>query len=132
MTYLNTFTTLIQEFVTKLSDLYLSDHDYIQIKTYIMILKKTNPRKIVDIFNEHCLQYKTQIINKNEEFLLTYNFIDNDVARENITNESNNQEFFNLMSKIRSYWKGMDKDTTENIWKYLNLFILLNDKLKHT
>lgn len=132
MTYLNTFTTLIQEFVTKLSDLYPSDQDFIHIKTYIMILKKTNPRKIVDIFNEHCLQYKTQIINKNEEFLLTYNFIDNDVARENITNESNNQEFFNLMSKIRSYWKGMDKDTTENIWKYLNLFILLNDKLKHT
>ena len=144
MSYLGTFTNLIEEFITKLNGLYPEDQDFVHIKTYLFILKKTNPRKIINQFNKHVLIYREHIVNKNEDFLLNNDFrkdilnnqnndgeSDTDSnANINQTNDTLDHEISTLMFKIRTYWYNMDTETKNNIWQYLNIFILLSDKLK--
>ena len=128
MSYLTTFTNLIQEFIEKLSDLYPEDKDFTHFKTYLLILKKTNPRKVLELFDKHCLQYREYIKNKDENFLLTNDFV-KDTKNINIIDD---EDIFNIMLKLRLYWGKMSKDTKDNIWKYLNLFLLLSDKLNNS
>jgi|TARA_B110001450_G_scaffold205878_1_gene195915 hypothetical protein len=129
MSYLSTFTNYIQEFIDKFCDCYPEDTDLSNFKTYILILKKTNPRKILELFDKYCVKYKTQIKNKDEEFLLTANFIKDKIKIEHIINENNS---FDIIEKIRNYWREMDNEMKENIWKYLNLFLMLSTKINKT
>jgi len=140
MSYLHTFTNLIEEFITKLNKLYPEDKDFANIKMYLFILKKTNPRKIVNEFNNHVLIYREQIVKKDEDFLLNNDFIEDILNNQNNgeesdininqTNDTLSQEISTLMFKIRTYWCNMDTETKNNIWQYLNIFVLLSDKLK--
>jgi len=131
MSYLTTFNRLIEEFINKLSDLYPEDQDFIQFKTLVLLLKKANPRKILQLFNKHCLQYRDYIVNKDSNFILTHDFIKDKKQSDNDERNNEKDEYIlNLMIKLRDYWAHIDKDTIDNIWKYLNLFILLSDKLK--
>ena len=129
MSYLSTFTNYIQEFIDKFCDCYPEDTDLSNFKTYILILKKTNPRKILELFDKYCVKYKTQIKNKDEEFLLTANFMKDKIKIEHIINENNS---FDIIEKIRNYWREMDNEMKENIWKYLNLFLMLSTKINKT
>ena len=72
MSYLSTFTTYIQEFIDKLCGHYPEDKDFSNFKAYIIILKKTNPRAILNLFNTHCIKYTEQIKTKDEKFLLKF------------------------------------------------------------
>ena len=128
MSYLSTFTNYIQEFINKLSDYYPEDTDFSNFKTYMLILKKTNPRKIVEIFDTYCLKYRSEIQNKNESFVLTTDFTKDNIVIENIINKNN---AFDIMTKIKTYWKEMDEDMKNNIWMYLNLFLMLSDKINN-
>jgi hypothetical protein len=133
MSYLSTFNNLIEEFITKLSESYPENQEFSHLKTLIVILKKTNPRKTVTLFNKHCLRYREQIVNKDSHFILTHDFIkDQNDSINNLEDIDNDKEeyVFNIMIKLRDYWSHMDTDTIDNIWKYLNLFILLSDKLE--
>ena len=132
MSYLTTFNNLIEEFINKLSDLYPEDQDFKNFKTILLIIKKANPRKILELFDKHCLKYKEYIKNKDEQFILTYDFIKDkhELEKKEYKNNVNDEYIISLMIKLRDYWAHMDKDTIDNIWKYLNLFILLSDKLK--
>ena len=128
MSYLTTFTTYIHEFIDKLCEYYPEDKGFSNFKTYILILKKTNPRKIFEMFDSHCVKYTEQIKNKNEEFLLTTDFVQDKIYIENIVDDNN---AFDIMQKIRTYWKEMDAQMKENIWTYLNLFLMLGSKIKN-
>ena len=129
MTYLKTFTKYIQEFIDKLCDCYSDDTDFLNFQTYIIILKKTNPRKIFEIFNIHCTKYTEQIKNKDEQFLLTTDFTKDNIEIDTIVNDKN---AFNIIQKLRNYWIKMDTDMKDSIWSYLNLFLVLSDKIKDT
>ena len=129
MSSLSTFTKYIQEFIDKFCDCYPEDTDLSNFKTYILILKKTNPRKILELFDKYCIKYKTQIENKDEEFLLTADFMKDKIKIENVINEDNT---FDIIEKIRNYWREMDNDMKENIWIYLNLFLRLSTKINKT
>ena len=131
MSYLTTFISLIEEFIIKLSLLYPDDLDFVHFKTFLLILKKTNPRKILDMFNTHCLQYREYIKNKDNTFILTNDFLKD--KREKFKDKDNDNDMddyiLNIMIKLRHYWSTMDEETIDNVWKYLNIFILLSDKL---
>jgi|TARA_B110000211_G_C14071153_1_gene550047 hypothetical protein len=126
MSYLSTFTTYIQEFIDKLCGHYPEDKDFSNFKAYIIILKKTNPRAILNLFNTHCIKYTEQIKTKDEKFLLTTDFTKDKINIENVINDDN---AFDIINKIRNYWKLMDTPTKESIWQYLNLFIMLSSKI---
>ena len=130
MSYLSTFTSYIEEFIEKLCNHYPEDKDFLSFKTYIFLLKKTNPRKIFEIFKKHCIQYKEQIKNKDEEFLLKTDFTKE--KNNDLVNDITDKNPLDIMKKLKKYWNEMDKETKESVWQYLNLFVMLSSKINES
>jgi hypothetical protein len=89
-------------------------------KQKLLLLKKINPKKIIEIFICNIYLYKEQIINKDVDF------IKNNI---NINDSDNNYKIFKI---IKDNWDNYSNNTKENIWLYMNVFISLCDKYLET
>ena len=71
--------------------------------------------------------YSKEIIEKNDLFFLNNNY------QEHYNNKST--EDINHIEKIigtlKKYWKTMDDESKENIWKYMQVLQVLNNKIKN-
>ena len=126
MSSLSAFNNQLINLIDNLSKMYPNDPDIQFTKTTVSFIKKTNPRKLSDVFNKYVKQYETKIMEKDEEFLMKNNFID----EENFNEISNQKMDYaeGIISNLRKYWSSMDDESKENIWKYLQVLILLNNK----
>ena len=114
MDIISKFNTQLINFHIELEKLNIDKKLINNSKTKIFLLKKTNPKKIIEIFIENIYEYKNQIINKNEEFI-------NNIKTEN----TNNGKIF---ESIKNNWKNYNDNIKENIWLYMYVFISLSDK----
>jgi len=125
MSTLSAFTNQLQNLINNLSKMYPNDPDIIFSKTTVGFIKRTNPRKLSEIFNKYVKQYESQIMSKDEEFLMNNNFTEGDNI-EIINQKIDYAE--SIIANLRKYWSSMDDDSKENIWKYLQVLIILNNK----
>ena len=123
MSVLSAFTTQLTNLSNNLSDLYPNDADLQFSKTTINLLKSTNPRQLQRIFNSYIPKYKEQIMSKNETFLIKCDFVSNDLDKDSQSDYANS-----IMNNLKKYWSIMDEESKENIWKYLQVLLVLNDK----
>ena len=124
MSLLNAFTTQMESFSGEICQLYPNDADLRLGHNMIILLKKTNPRKILDIYDNYVLDYRTQIDEKNESFFIDHDF--DDVAEKN----QNQEMTFTLVEKIKEYWKDLTPQNKEISWKYFQVLNKLSDKIK--
>ena len=125
MSTLSAFTNQLQNLINNLYKMYPNDPDIIFSKTTVGFIKRTNPRKLSEIFNKYVKQYESQIMSKDEEFLMNNNFTEGDNI-EIINQKIDYAE--SIIANLRKYWSSMDDDSKENIWKYLQVLIILNNK----
>ena len=118
MSTLSAFTNQLQNLINNLSKMYPNDPDIIFSKTTVGFIKRTNPRKLSEIFNKYVKQYESQIMSKDEEFLMNNNFTEDDNI-EIINQKIDYAE--SIIANLRKYWSSMDDDSKENIWKYLQV-----------
>jgi hypothetical protein len=123
MSILKAFTQQLDNLVSNLCKLFPTDADLAVTKTSISFLIKTNPRKLQQIFNKHISIYSTQILGKNEKFFQNTNFVE--LESKNIDNIAYANK---IMSNLKKYWNIIDKESKNNIWKYLQVLIILNNK----
>jgi len=122
MSTLSAFTQQLLNLATNLSDMYPNDTDLEFTKNSISLFKTTNPRKLQKAFNTYIAIYSGQIIEKDESF-----FINTDIVNDlNLENKSPNAEF--IMITLKKYWEDMDDTSKNNIWKYLQVLLILNNK----
>ena len=126
MSALTAFTTQLSNLSNNLVELYPNDPDLQFTKTSISLLKSTNPRKLQQMFHKYLPQYKEQIMNKNESFLKEHDFVsDTDAAQ----NSKDTQDYANsIMTNLKKYWNDIDEESKDNIWKYLQVLIKLDEK----
>ena len=123
MSLLSAFTTQLINLTTNLSEMFPNDPDLQFTKNSISLIKKTNPRKLQLIFNKYVKQYEKYILDKNEEFLLNANFLNN------INVDNTKLEYAeSIINNLRKYWSKLDEESKENIWKYLQVLMILNNK----
>ena len=124
MTSLTAFTSQLLNLSSNLALLYPEDPDLEFTKNSISLLKSTNPRKLQIMFDKYVGIYETQIMNKESVF-----FIEKDIVVDDIkTNETNIDYAKNIMYNLKKYWNDMDDISKDNIWKYLQVLIILNKK----
>jgi hypothetical protein len=82
--------------------------------------QKYNPKKILTIFNEYMNLYRQKILDKDDTF-----FLENDYE---IIQKYNNKEIFEIINKIKTYWKLLEDNNKEKIWDYLLLLIKISDQ----
>ena len=119
MTSLTAFTNQLDNFVYYLENKF---PDEMNIKTYhnsINMLKKVNPRKVLEFFNTYIYIYKEQIMSNNADF-----FLENDFKKE--LNE--NKDSMLTAIHFKDLWKKSSEDTHKQIFRYYQLLCLLAEK----
>jgi len=125
MSILSAFNEQLFNLSKNLSELYSNDPDLELSKNTILILKNNNPRKLQVAFNTYIYKFKKCIMDKDETFLLNNNFIKDNIEN-NIDNNIDYAE--KIMNNLKKYWIYMDENSKENIWKYFQVLIVLNEK----
>ena len=118
-TYLTAFVTQMDNFINDIILICPQDNDFKVFKNGIFLLKKTNPKKIAEIFKNYITQYRKKIVDKDEAF-----FLENEYSELDISNEEN---FTTTMNKLKSYWKGLSDINKEKVRKYFQVLLKLKN-----
>ena len=99
-------------------------------------MKKTNPRLMHNLIMEKMSSYRNQIFNEDDTFFANeINKIENNkkngegTEAENNSNDNINEDNFNFILRVRTYWNEMSPNTKKQIWMYLKVLFKLSDKL---
>ena len=127
MSILTAFTTQLINLTSNLCEMYPDDPDLRFTQSSVEFMKKSNPRKLQKIFDQHVSKYAAQILKRDERFLLTTDFLQEE--RNKTKNKKDDIEYAeSIMNNLRKYWSTMDVESKTNLWKYLQVLILLNTK----
>lgn len=111
----STFNNLLDEFLQKI----ISKFDSQKLKTYrraFLMLKDTYPETPVNLFMSGCVNYKKEILSRNDSF-----FLKDEKIQENLKKFGN----FTQDCGIDLYWDTLTPITKKAIWDYIqSLFVL--------
>jgi len=121
MSLLSAFTNQLMNLMNELHELYPEDRDIETKKTAIEFIKKTNPRLLVKGFKRYVYPYKTQIMEKNEEFFKN-NSYDKEV-------DTSRPDIVKIIMNLKKYWDEIGEANRNTIWLYFQVMIKLVEKL---
>ena len=110
MDNLNRFNDQLYDFFSQLSYLYPDDQDISSFKKKIYMGKIVNTRGLYQEFNENVMPHKDYILKRNEIELLKVDNI--------------------FINKIKVYYKCESVCNKKVILDYLNVLVLLSEKIK--
>ena len=96
--------------------------DNVQIKSYgtsIELLKKVNPRKLVEGFYEFVYPYKKEIMDSNESFFMNKDYT------EDVGGDSDSML---EAIQLKEIWNTASDDVHSQIFRYFQLLCLLTEK----
>lgn len=105
---INTFYAQIGSVLDWLIDMFPDDPDFATSKTFINLIKKTNPSLVINTFHESVtLLYEKQINERDEGFLLEYK------------GAEYGADAADIIVKMKGYWQDLDSATKDSLWQYL-------------
>lgn len=109
------FNNLLEEFLEKIIDAFPND----KLKTYrrgFLLIKAVSPSVPVNLFMAGCVQYKKEIVSRNDNF-----FLKDDKIKEKVNMFGN----FSDDCGLDSYWDVLTVSTKKAVWDYVqSLFVL--------
>jgi hypothetical protein len=124
-TYLTKFNNTLEQLIESLQEVVRDDYPDLE-KTLRMfgdrlnMLRKANPRKIMDGFIYWVYPYREEILNKQESFFLGHSFQE--------VSESGYDSIVNMLH-IKEIWKEYaTPQIKETIWDYFQVMILLCER----
>jgi hypothetical protein len=133
MSLLTAFTTQVLNLATELTNMYPNDSFFKSGLTAASLMKKTNPRLLHNLMMEKMSEYREHIFAENDIFFTEQiNKLEEEKQKEtNIETktEQAEQDNFNFILRVRTYWKEMSPNTKKQIWMYLKVLFKLSDKL---
>lgn len=121
MSLLSAFNINIINFLDDCILLFPQDKDFKVYKKGLEMLVKYNPRKINTIYKEYIELYRDKINNKDEDFFLNNEFEEVKKYKED--------EIFNIINKLKNYWKHLDDNNKKKIWDWIDLLNKISDRL---
>lgn len=121
MSILRAFNNIIINFIDDCILVFPEEDDFKVFKRGLNVLIKFNPKKILNIFKQYLVLYRQKIEEKNEDF-----FLENDY---DIVKKYNDKEIFDIINKIKKYWKTLNDNNKDKIWGYLGLLVQVSDKI---
>ena len=109
------FNELFEEFLEKIITAFPND----KLKTYrrgFLLLKSTSPKVPVNLFMAGCVNFKKEIVARNDSF-----FFKDDTIKEKAKMFGN----FTDDCGLDTYWNELSKTTKKAVWDYIqSLFVL--------
>ena len=109
---LSIFTTQLENFVTELSETY-DDRNFKMCKESIILLKKVNPRKLLEQFITYCYPYKDYINKKNNDFFMNMEY-DDETKKYGINNKEDIDFWNNIFKSYRDLWLNNISDKSKD------------------
>ena len=129
MSLLTAFTTQVLNLATELTNMYPNDSFFKSGLTAASLMKKTNPRLLHNLMMEKMSEYREHIFAENDIFFTEQiNKLEEEKQKETKTEQAE-QDNFNFILRVRTYWKEMSPNTKKQIWMYLKVLFKLSDKL---
>ena len=126
--WIKCFNDKFLEFINELINTFPNDKDFKLFKQSFNMLKIVDDTKPQLLFKLHTDNYRTNIMNKDEEFFLKHTFENELKIVEDLNNNDSN--FSNeLMLKLKHYWVELTLENKETVWTYLILLYKINDKI---
>jgi len=121
------FNTQLLNLLKELVRLYPNDSDMALIKHSVFIATTTMESQPRKVFVKSIEPYVSRIENKDETFFL------NASNEEYLKHADQGTDFkgtSELIDKLKSMWRSMDKKTQKSVWLYLNVLVKLGFKDK--
>ena len=118
--------------------LYPQDSYFKKAKNYLEIGVSANPRLVHTLFSDHIIKFKEEILNQDDKFFLDY--CEDKEKREQVKKSSsgvlsdykvnvNEDVVDTIMERCSQYWKQLDSNQQDTIWKYLKVLIVLAERV---
>lgn len=117
---LGAFNNIIIKFIEELIETFPEENEFKVFKNGLLLLKKSNPRKVLTLFKYYSINFKDQIDSKDESFFLT--------SDTETLAETDDNYILKIINKLRLYWKLLSDSNKEKIWKYLTTLIKISEK----
>lgn len=126
-TILKVFNEHFVEFIEDIASVFPDENDLILAKNYLLLMKKTNPKLLINIFyNNIFLKYNDKFEQNDMDY-----FIEKDY-QEDFTENKNSAKIIQSIDHLRSSIKNMNEQNKTKTIKYLqNLCKLSNSYINN-
>lgn len=120
--FINLFNEKAEEFCKDLVTTFPEVAEFKKLKSGLLLLKNVDERKPREFFNNYVgTNFKQQILSKDESFFI------NEV-QNHVQGGLDNTQWQNVIGLIHNLWGTLSNENKENIWKYFQVLIAINDK----
>lgn len=120
--YINLFNDKAEEFCKDLVTTFPEVAEFKKLKSGLLLLKNVDEKKPREFFNSYVgINFKQQILSKDESFFI------NEV-QNHVQGGIDNSQWQSVISLIHELWATLSNENKENIWKYFQVLIAINDK----
>ena len=92
-------------------------------KSQFELLKRVNPKAIMNQFNINIKPFTNKIKIRDESFFIEKDY--EDEVNENIEDESYTQQSLDQILNLKEIWKSLSDTNKSVIWDYFNVLVLL-------
>lgn len=126
------FVTQLKSFAEVLRDRFPEETFFRRGVTIITAMKTLSPEKTIKLFINNSYKHREHIMAKDERSLLAHDYTNSlmEIAHE-ATEDISTSESIELIGKLKQYWHQLDDEEKENMWKYLQVLVVLTDKYLH-
>jgi hypothetical protein len=119
-TNLSKFNEQLLNFVQEMCNLFPEDKKLSTFYCTLELMRKANPREIMNQFKEYVYPFKDKLLSRDDSFFLNNNFSDKVVDSNSISE----------MLRMKEIWSSnrLTKNDKDCIWNYFKVFIYLIDK----
>lgn len=120
--YINLFNDKAEEFCKDLVTTFPEVVEFKKLKSGLLLLKNVDERKPREFFNNYVGEhFKHQIMTRDESFFI------NEV-QNHVQGGLDNSQWQSVISLIHNLWGTLTDENKDNIWKYFQVLIAINDK----
>lgn len=124
MDYLTKFNDTFKEFIADLSVVFPNDPEFNLYKAAIDTAICLDENIAHDIFYKNVVElYGEKLLSKDEDFFLNHDY------EAIVSVRSDPSKTNDIINKIKSYWKQLNEENRNTIWKYFRVLILLSKKI---
>lgn len=119
---LNRFNETADEFCKDLVSTFPEVKEFKQLKSGLLLLKNVNEKQPRELFHKFVAEhFHKEIVAKDDSFFL------NELHNHELLKGETSQ-WQNVLTLLRALWTGLSEVNKNNIWKYFQVLLALNDR----
>ena len=120
ISFLTAFNNQLENMLDDLVNVFPEELEFSWLKDGIALVRKTNPRIVLNEFSKMVIPYKESILNRDENFFLEKDYHDD-------FKTVNSDYVSKLTFKIKGLWGKMNENNRVKLWEYFESLITLGE-----